>query len=52
MGDTLEAPRRRRWWLIVFGGFLVALGVVGFIGSTARPDESYWSESYGAWGIA
>lgn len=45
------APRRRRWLVTVAGGVILLLGIAGFIGHIVRPDDSYWSEAYGPWGL-
>jgi hypothetical protein len=45
------APRRRRWLVTVAGGVILLLGIAGFIGHIVRPEESYWSETYGPWGL-
>lgn len=45
------APRRRRWLVTVAGGVILLLGIAGFIGHIVRPEDSYWSETYGPWGL-
>lgn len=45
------ASRRRRWLVTVPGAFILLLGIAGLIGNIARPGDSYWSETYGAWGL-
>ena len=46
------APRRRRWLVTVAGGVILLLGTAGFVGHIVRPEESYWSKTYGPWGLA
>lgn len=46
-----DTPRRRRWLVTVAGGFILLLGIAGLIGNIVRPGDSYWSETYGPWGL-
>ena len=48
---TSGAPRGRRWLVTVAGAFILLLGIAGLIGSIVRPGGSYWSETYGPWGV-
>jgi len=45
------APRRRGWLVTVAGGVILLLGIAGFIGHIVRPEDNYWSETYGPWGL-
>ena len=45
------APRRRRWLVTVVGGVILLLGIAGFIGHIVRPEDNYWAETYGPWGL-
>ena len=48
---TSGAPRGRRWLVTVAGAFVLLLGIAGLIGNIVRPEDSYWSETYGSWGL-
>ena len=44
-------PRRRRWLVTIAGAFILLLGIAGFLGNIVRPGDSYWSDTYGPWGL-
>lgn len=46
-----SAPRRRSWLGTVAGAFILLLGIAGLIGNIVRSGDSYWSETYGPWGL-
>jgi hypothetical protein len=48
---TSGAPRGRRWLVTVAGAFILLLGIAGLIGNIVRPEDTYWSETYGTWGL-
>jgi hypothetical protein len=44
-------PRPRRWLVRVAGAVILLLGIAGFLGRILRLGDSYWSETYGPWGL-
>jgi hypothetical protein len=45
------APGRKRWLVTVAGAFILLVGIAGLIGNIVRSGDSYWSETYGPWGL-